>query len=312
MQFHGTATAVLLLVALGLGCEKAENPAPQPDTLALRATVDSAMVDHFRAFERRDDATWSSFLADDAYFTEADPANSFESREAARQKTATGFEQIREMGITIAIRPLEHWTWVAHTGQVAVSIYDLDYDASYQNQSFSYRLRASYFLERDSSGWRARAAQYSRPIAYDTLFMALIRRAVPPPPSVGGSVPPAMEALVQQFRTDIHDIGSAAFAEEVTVVSPGTIVQGAESGRRELVQWMGPVGSATDRGDGLRGGLDRPGTVGWIAANLNVPVFAGPESAQAPMRALFVYRLAGARWEIIHASLSVGQRERME
>ena len=307
MRFRGSATAVLVLVAAGMGCEKAETTLVQPDTAAQRATVDSTMVHHFRAFELGDIGAWSSVLAEDVHFVQADPANLFASRDSARRKMEQDIGQVRGMGIRLEIRPLNHWTWLA--GRAAGTTYDLQYDASYQEQRYSYRLRASYFLERDSSDWTVRAAHYSRPIMYDTLFMALAGNRIQPVAAMGDRAPSGLDPLLQQFRSDLRDISTATIAANATVVSPGAIVQGGENGRRELAQWLGPAGSASEIGDGIRGGIDRSATVGWVATNLRVPVFAGPESAVAPMRALFVYRRVGNRWEILQVSLSVGLRE---
>jgi ketosteroid isomerase-like protein len=306
---RGSASAALLLVALGLGCERAENTTAQPDTAALRAAVDSTMVDHFRAFEQGDMVRWSRILAEDVHFVQADPANVFASRDSARRKMEQDIGQVREMGIKLEIRPLNHWTWLASTGRAAGTTYDLQYEASYQNQRYSYRLRASYLLEEDSNEWKVCAAHYSSPIMYDTLFMALAQNRIQPLAGVAGQAPSGLDSLLLQFRSDLRDISTATIAANATVVSPGAIVQGGENGRRELAQWLGPAGSAAEHGGGIRGGVDESETIGWVAANLRVPVFAGPESAVAPMRALFAYRRTGSRWEIVQVSLSVGLRE---
>jgi hypothetical protein len=302
----------LLLVVVGAsGCEKKPGETVhQVDTARVAAELDSTMRHHFSAFERGDIGTWSSLLADEVFFTAAGPADVFASRDSAREKMQQDIERVMETGITLAIRPLSHLIWVADQGRTAGATYDLDYGVTYQDQRFSYRLRSAYLLERDTSGWKVLAAQYSRPVSYDTLFMALVRRIVPAAAGLGGQVPAAVGEVVQQFRSDIRDIGQAAIAGDAAIVTPGTLVKGPERGRPELAQWLGPVGNATEPGDGLRGGLNTSGTVAWLATNLRVPVFAGPESAIAPMRALFVYRFAGNQWEIVQASLSVGLKER--
>lgn len=302
--------SLLLVVVLAPGCEKKPGEAAaQVDTARVAAELDSTMRHHFSAFERGDIATWSSILAEDVFFTAAGPDDVFASRKSARDKMQEDIGRVLESGITLSIQPLSHLTWLAHQGQTAGATYDLDYRVMYQEQRFSYRLRAAYLAERDSTGWKVLAAQYSRPVAYDTLFMALVRGIVPGTAGIGGPVPAAGD-VVQRFRADIRDIGQATIANDAAILTPGALVKGPEQGRRELAQWLGPVGNANEPGDGLRGGLNSTGTVGWVGTNLRVPVFAGPETAIAPMRALFVYRLAGKRWELVQASLSVGFQER--
>lgn len=312
MAVRWPAALLLLVVAYGgSACEKKSGEtAPPADTARVAAELDSTMRNHFSAFERGDISTWSGILADNVFFTAAGPTDVFAGRDSATAKMQQDIGRVREAGITLAIQPVRHLIWVADQGRTAGATYELDYAVTYQDQRFSYRLRSAYLLERDTTGWKALAAQYSRPVSYDTLFMALVRRTVPRAAGIGGPVPSAAGAVVQRFRTDIRDIGQAAIADDAAIVTPSTVVKGSEQGRRELAQWLGPVGNTTEPGDGLRGGLNTSGTVGWVATNLSVPVFAGPESAIAPMRALFVYRLAGARWEIVQASLSVGLKER--
>jgi hypothetical protein len=304
------AGTLLLALVAGNGCErKAAGSDRAADTVGAAASVDSTVVRHFRAFEQGNIAAWSSILADEVFFTAAGPGDVFDRRETARDKMEQDIERVQASGIRLTIQPLSHWTWVAEHGRTAATTYDLDYRILFQDQSVSYRLRSTYLLERDSSAWRVLAAQYSRPILYDTLFMALVRRTVSSPAPLKGQVPPEAEPIVRRFRSDIREIGSAALDRDVTVVSPGAIVHGADNGRRELAMWLGPVGSVSGQGDGVRAGLDASGTVGWVAAILRVPVFAGPESAVAPMRALFMYRRAGDQWEIVQATLSVGLRD---
>lgn len=303
--------SLLLVVLLASACQKKPGEtAGQVDTTSIAAELDSTMRHHFSAFERGDIATWSSLLAEDVFFTAAGPADVFAGRNSARVKMEEDIGRVIGSGITLSIQPLSHLSWIADQGRTAGATYDLDYRVSYQEQRFSYRLRAAYLVERDTTGWKVLAAQYSRPVVYDTLFMALLQGIVPGTVGIGELVPAAAGDVVQRFRTDIRDIGQATIANDAAIVTPGALVKGPEQGRRELAQWLGPVGNANEAGDGVRGGLNSSGTVGWVATNLRVPVFAGPESVIAPMRALFVYRLAGTQWELVQASLSVGLKGR--
>jgi ketosteroid isomerase-like protein len=310
MGLRTASAGILLSVMMVSGCERKPGPATATvDTTAARAVVDSVMRNHFDAFQRGDIDTWGSILADDVFFTAADPANVFDNRDSVSARMKQDFQRVAESGIGLAIRPISSRIWLTDDGQTAGATNELDYAITYQAQSFSYRLRSSYLLEHDASGWKVLAAQYSRPIAYDSLFMNLTRRLVPGTAPVGGQVSSAAGEVVQQFRADIRDIRTAHLAPGAVVVTPGSIASGPAA-VRELGDWLGPVGNATEPGNGIRGGLNRSGTVGWAASNLYVPVFAGPESAIAPMRALFVYRLAESRWELAQASLSVGMKER--
>jgi hypothetical protein len=271
--------------------------------------VDSLMRSHFAAFQRGDIDSWSGILRVSVFFTAADPANVFTSRDSVSARMRQDLAKVSESGITLVIQPSSSRIWVSDDGRAAGATYELGYSATYQNQTFPYRLRSSYLLERDTTGWKVLAAQYSRPVRYDTLFMALVQHLVSGSAPVGGETAPSAQAVVQQFRADIRDVSQAEFAPEVTVVTPGSVASGPDQARRELAEWLGPVGNATEQGTGMRGGLTRTGSVGWVATNLTVPVFAGPESATAPIRALFVYRLDAGRWKLAQASLSVGMKE---
>jgi ketosteroid isomerase-like protein len=142
----------------------------------VRASVDSVMRNHFSAFERGDLAAWSGIFAPDVFFTAANPAQVFASRDSAREGMQREFGPAMQAGLKLAIRPLSDQIWVAGDGRTAAAAYDLDYTVRYESQLFPYRLRSSYLLERDSSGWRVLAAQYSRPVSYDSLFLSLVTR----------------------------------------------------------------------------------------------------------------------------------------
>ena len=309
MSARGALTSILLALTLGFACEKRAPGAPHIDMAAAQAGVDTAMTTHFSAFEHGDLDSWGGLLAADVFFTAADPAHVFAGRDSVLAAMKKAVALTTGGGITLSIRPRSKLIWVAEDGRTAGATYDLDYTVSYQDQAFPYRLRSSYLLARDTSGWKAMVAQYSRATFYDTLFMSLVRGRVAGAARVGGQVVSSAGEIVRQFRTDIRDIRMANFASNAAVVTPGSIVEGAEAARSDLAQWLGPAGNATEPGDGVRAQLNPSGTVGWVATNLHVPIFAGPESAIAPMRALFVYRLGENRWEIIQASLSVGWRE---
>lgn len=302
--------AFLLLLPGGLqGCKGGSGGTPLAvDTAAVRAEVDSAMRHHFAAFERGDLATWSALLDPAVFFTGADPADVFSHRDSVRAGIEADFGPAFGAGLTLSIKPVAAAIWTAPDGRTASAIYDLDYTATVGNRIIPYRLRAAYFLEHDSAGWTADAVQYSRPVSYDTLFMSLMLRRVPGAARVGGEVPSAAGEIVRQFRADIRDIGKVAFSPQTAVATPGSTLQG-QAAKAELARWLGPPGNATEPGDGIRARLGAGSTTGWVATNLQVPVFAGPESAIAPLRALFIYRLGADRWELVQASLSVGLRD---
>lgn len=305
------APVALALALLALpGCErKMGESGSRADTAGVRVAVDSVMRNHFAAFQRGDIDSWSAILADSVFFTAADPASVFDNRDSVSARMREDLGRVAESGITLAIRPTSSSIWTSQDGRTAGATYELDYSATYQARTFQYRLRSSYLLERETTGWKVLAAQYSRPVSYDTLFMSLVQHRVSNNAPVGGQVSSAVGAVLQQFQADIRDISQAVITPDATVLTPGSRASDPDDAKRALAEWLGPVGSATEQGNGLRGGLNRAGTVGWIATNLYVPVFAGPESAIAPVRAFFVYRLSGNRWELAQASLSVGIKE---
>jgi ketosteroid isomerase-like protein len=312
MSVRISPVALVLALAALPGCDRKTGVSSyRPDTAGVRVVVDSLMRNHFSAFQRGDIDTWSDIFGDSVFFTAADPANVFTGRDSVRARMQEDLGKVTQSGITLAIQPSSSRIWVTDDGRTAGATYELDYSATYQNQTFPYRLRSSYLLERDTTtGWKVLAAQYSRPVRYDTLFMALVQHQVSGSAAVGGETPPSAAAVVQRFRADMRDISQAEFTPTVIVVTPGSVASGPDQARRALAEWLGPAGNATEQGTGVRGGLTQAGSVGWVATNLNVPVFAGPESATAPIRAFFVYRLEAGRWKLAQASLSVGMRER--
>lgn len=307
MQAGRIVITTLFLASLASGCRKASSSSVATvDTTAARASVDSAMRAHFAAFQQGDMAAWSSLMREDVFFTAADPAQVFVNRDTLQAEMTRSFTPAINAGLKVSVTPRESLVWVDSDGKSATASYDLDYNVELQGKSYPYRLRASYVLAKDTMGWQALAAQYSRPIGYDSLFMALGSHRIAGVHAVGGQIALPAGEIAHQFRADIRDISKAAFAPNAVVVSPGAIVQGAEAARQELKQWLGPPGSATEPGDGIRSMLTPSATVGWVGTNLHVPIFAGPESIVTAMRALFVYRLANNRWEIVQANLSVG------
>ncbi len=306
MRAARTAVFTALVAGAAAACgASARTTAAAADTAAIRSQVDSTMRAHFAAFEQGHLASWARVLAEDVVFTAADMAVVLH-RDSVLAKMQRDFAPAGG-DLRVAIKPDSGRVWVQADGRTAGATYGLDYAVTYQGKTYPVHLRAAYLLARDSADWRAVAVQYSRPIAYDSLFLALLSRRIPGAARLGGDVPPAAGEIARQFRGDIRDIRTATFAPGAVVASPGGVV-GGRAAAAELAQWLGPPGNATEPGDGLRGGLSSRGTIGWVASNLHVPIFAGPESAIAPIRALFVYRLVENRWEIIQASLSVPQR----
>ena len=305
------SASLLLVLATLPGCDRPPGAAGAPsDPAGVRAEVDSVMRSHFAAFERGDVDAWSAILADSVFFTAADPGGVFDNRDSVSARMKRDLERVAQSGIKLAIRPTGTQIWVTADGRAAGAASELDYSATYQDRTFQYRLRSSYLLEHGPGGWTVLAAQYSRPVAYDTLFLALVQHRVASGAAVGDQITSETGPVIQQFRADIADISQAVLAPEAIVVTPGSSGSGPSPAQQELAGWLGPPGRVTEQGTGLRAGLTRSGQVGWVATNLLVPVFAGPESAVAPMRALFIYRLAGRRWKLAQASLSVGMKER--
>jgi len=294
-----------VFAALSAACRQGSQ-GQAADTTAVRETIERFMADHYAAFQRGEVSAWSGHMAEQVLLIAADPAEALSGRAAVLAQMQKDFGPAFAAGLKLSIEPGAHTTWVNENGRSAATIYDLAYTATIQNRSYPLHLRSSSVLERDSGGWTIDAEHYSRPIQQDTLFLALMSNKVPEPASISGNVPPSADPVAAQFRADIADISQATLAPEVAVITPGGISRGAVDTRSTLIEWLGPPGSAREEGSGIRAALTSSPTVGWVATNLKVPVFAGPESAIATMRVLFVYHLKGKHWELMQGHISVG------
>jgi ketosteroid isomerase-like protein len=292
-----------LLVLLVAACQ-AGSPR-SVDRAAVRDAVERVMARHYTAFQRGDLSAWSAPMAEQVLLIAADPAEALSGRAAVLAQMQKDFEPAFAAGLKLSLEPGAHTIWVDEDGMTAATIYDLAYTATIENRSYPLHLRSSSILVRDSSGWIIQAEHYSRPIQHDSLFLDLMSNKVPRPVPIQGDIAPGAGPIVAQFRSDIADISQATPVAEVTVITPGGISHGVVDTRGTLIEWLGPPGSAREEGSGLRARLTSP-TVGWVATNLKVPVFAGPESAIATMRVLFVYHLEGTRWKLLQGHLSVG------
>ncbi|MEO8295713.1 MAG: nuclear transport factor 2 family protein [Gemmatimonadota bacterium] len=304
------AAPLLLMTLLGIGCERQTAAGAAADTTAVRQELEQVLTTHYAAFEQGDVARWSDLMIDSVFLSAADPTPSLYTREAVREKMEREFGPARAAGITLSIRPESHEIWVSNDGRSAASTYELNYVSTYRNREYPVKLRSSILFERDSTVWKIAAAQYSRPLAKDTLFMAVMNGRIPSALPADGSVSSAAGEVADQFRRDVADVSKAALASNVVVVMPEGAAVGATAARMALLEWLGRPGNATVA-SGIRSDLTPSHNTGYVACTLNVPIYAGPESGIAPIRALVIYHLKGKQWEIIQAHFSVGLPSRI-
>lgn len=277
------------------------------DTVAARQEVEQLMARHYAAFAKGDVDAWTQVMTDSVYLSAADPSPAVVGRRNVRNKMVAEFGPAFAAGLTLTIQPAAHAIWVSEDGRTSASSYELDYVSTFQNKSYPVRLRSSILLARDSAQWHILAAHYSRPIGQDSLFMAVVNQRIPPAGMVESGLPASSDDLMHHFNRDLADISVAPLARNVVLMMPGGgIIEGEQAARRALVEWLGRPGNAKNAGTGARAALSGSGTTGWVATNLNVPIYAGPESGVAPIRALVVYHRNKDRWEIIQAHFSVG------
>ncbi|MEO8199015.1 MAG: nuclear transport factor 2 family protein [Gemmatimonadota bacterium] len=303
-------TTLMLAMLLTSGCKPRRSAgATAVDTVAARQSVEIFLAQHYAAFARGDVDYWTQVMADSVYLSTAEPASPVVGKSQVHARMAAEFGPALAVGVHIAITPAAHAIWISDDGRTAASTYELNYVSTYQNKSYPVHLRSSILMIRDSARWEILATHYSRPISQDTLFMALVNHQIPE----AGRMEPAVSstALDDQFRHDLADISKAPLADNVVLIMPaGGIVAGREAARNTLVEWLGRPGNAREAGTGLRAVLTPSGTAGWVAANLDVPIYAGPESGTAPVRVLMIYRQSQGKWEIIQGHFSVGLRSR--
>lgn len=302
-------SVLLLAPVLGSACKPGESsPAMAVDTVAARQEVEGLMTQHYAAFARGDVEGWTGVMADSVFLSAADPSPPAVGRNRVRDKMTAEFGPAFAAGLTLSVEPTAHEIWVSEDGKSAASSYELNYVSTFQNRAYPVQLRSSVLLARDSAGWRILAAHYSRPIGLDTLFLAVVNQRIPPAGFIAADTSSAGAGeLAKRFAQDLRDISLAPLAENVVVILPGGgMIKGAPAARAALVEWLGRPGNAGEAGTGLRAALAPSGATGWVATNLKVPIYAGPESGVAPIRALVIYHRARNQWEIVQAHFSVG------
>jgi hypothetical protein len=307
MRLAGLRISSLIALSLLLAACQARSPASHAaaDTTAVRQDLERMLTSHYQAFQDGDVPRWSAEMVDSVFLTAADPSPSLVTRQAVQEKMEREFGPARAAGITLSITPQSHEIWVSEDGRSAASTYELDYVSTYQKKSYPVKLRSTIVFAHDSVGWRILAAQYSRPLGMDTLFMAVVNGRIPAVPPIEAAASPGAGELSDQFRRDVADISKATLSANATIVLPGTVAVGQQEARSALVEWLGRPGNA-QIASGIRAALAPSNTTGYVATNLNVPIYAGPESGVAPIRALVVYHLAGDHWEIVQAHFAVG------
>jgi ketosteroid isomerase-like protein len=277
-----------------------------PDLSAQRDSVTALLAARFSAFEQGRWDEWTRRMSDSVFLTAAEPGRALAGRDTILRAMQADYAPAFEAGLTTKLTPVRQQIWMDDSARVAAVTSELDYALNIQEQHLALKLRNTAVLSRDSAGWRVLVEHYSRPVAYDSLFTALVTRKVQAPAPLEQSVDPGAGELVEEFRRDLRDFAKAPMADSIVVVTPGEVVLGAALARKTLATWLGPPGNATTSSSGIRAGLAPSATTGWVATILFVPIFAGPESSVAPVRMLLVYHIAGDHWEIVEAHFSVG------
>jgi ketosteroid isomerase-like protein len=291
---------------LAAGCGESGARIDPGATSARRDSLKAFFTERYSAFEKGNWDAWAGQMADSAFLTAADPGRALSGRDSILAVMRADYAPAFGAGLTMHVASDSQDIWIDDSARVAAVTTDLDYQITIQEQHVPLRLRVTTLLGRDSAGWKVLVEHYSRAISYDSLFMALLGRQVRAPAAVGQSVSPAAGELISQFRRDLKDFSKAPFAENAVVVTPGEIARGAAAVRAALATWLGLPGNATEANTGTRVALAAGATTAWLATTLYVPIFAGPESAVAPVRVLLIYHIAGDRWEIVQAHFSVG------
>lgn len=299
-------TLIMMLLLAVAGCSDKPSAADPAVQAARRDSLKTFLAKRYSAFETGDWDAWTGQMADDVYLTAADPERALSGRDSILAAMRADYAPALEAGLTMHLSPDSQDIWIDDSARVAAVTADLDFEINIQEQHLPLKLRSTTLLGRDSTGWKVLVEHFSRSLTYDSLFMALVGRQVHAPAAVGQSVQEAAGELVNRFRKDLKDFSKAAMAENAVVVTPGEIAHGAAAARTALATWLGLPGNATEANTGMRTALAPGATTGWVVTTLYVPIFAGPESSVAPIRALVIYHLAGDHWEIIQAHFSVG------
>jgi ketosteroid isomerase-like protein len=303
----GPSLALVLAVGLlAAGCGESGARIDPGATSAPRDSLKAFFTERYSAFEKGNWDAWAGQMADSAFLTAADPGRALSGHDSILAVMRADYAPAFRAGLTMHVASDSQDIWIDDSARVAAVTTDLDYQITIQKQHVPLRLRVTTLLGRDSAGWKVLVEHYSRAISYDSLFMALMGRQVRAPAAVGQSVSPATGELISQFRRDLKDFSKATFAENAVVVTPGEIARGAAAVRAALATWLGLPGNATEANTGIRVALAAGATTAWLATTLYVPIFAGPESAVAPVRVLLIYHIAGDHWEIVQAHFSVG------
>jgi len=303
----GPSLALALAVGLlAAGCRESGARIDPGTISARRDSLKAYFAERYSAFEKGNWDAWAGEMVDSAFLIAAEPGRALSGRDSILAAMRADYAPAFAAGLTLHVASDSQDIWLDDSARVAAVTTDLDYQVSIQEQHVPLRLRVTTLLGRDSAGWKILVEHYSRAIEYDSLFMALMGRQVRAPAAVGQSVSQAAGELINQFRRDLKDFSKAKFAEDAVVVTPGEIARGAAAARGALATWLGLPGNATEANTGIRVALAPGSRTGWLATTLYVPIFAGPESAVAPIRVLLIYHVAGDHWEIVQAHFSVG------
>ena len=310
MRTAGPFLALLVAASvLTAACREATAGIDPRIASARRDSLQSLLAARNVAFAAGDWDRWAGPMADDVYLTAAEPGRALFGRDTILATMRADYAAAFAAGLTMHIAADSQDIWMDDSAQVAAVSASLKGEVSIADRHIPLQLRSTTLLAFDSTGWKVLVEHYSRPVAYDSLFMGLVSRTVRQPAPVGQSVSGAAGELVNQFQRDRRDFSKAPFAKNVVVVTPHEIVHGAAAASAALGTWMGLPGNATETGSGVRADLTPDGRAGWVTTNLYVPIFAGPESSVAPVRVLLLYHLAGDHWEIVQAHFSVGSSQ---
>jgi ketosteroid isomerase-like protein len=269
--------------------------------------VEDLVREHLAAFARGDFDAWGKSLAPNVFFTAADPEEVFSNRTDAVAEMHKDFDFAFDEGLQIEIEPQSIHIGASPDGTIAWSAAPLRYMVSFQGEINSFMLRHTTVLSKAGHQWSILATQYSLTLPESRIREALIGGYLPAPGAIGEARQIDKQSLFKEFIHHLADLSRAAIDQDAYVFGPfpEEHARGETEVRALLAKWSSRWGAWYLRPDGIRAELVSE-EMGWVGANVEIPMPNGDQKVALPLRALVVYQKERENWAIAHAHFSIG------
>ena len=308
----------LLLVACA-GCAASGPVTVTPrrvvDRGAAEAAVRKIVQAEYAAMEKPDPDAWAASFAPDSFFFGARPDEAMPSRALAvaemHKRTdamakAGGSFAVRSTALQLGLAGDSRAAWVSDVLEVTLTV-----GAKQDTQS----LRVTEVLAEQDGSWWVLALHWSVALPNERALELAAQKKLGPLPEVAESIEPGAQALAAEFLKSTVEVGefltSLSQRPDAFIfgTAPDEQILGGPQIHDAFAKQIEQHHLTIARRGGLRAGVTPSGSVGWVAANLELGAVTDGKKVRVPTRGLMVYLNENGLWKLVQGHFSNGVTE---